>query len=149
MALEVTRYIHMITGVTFTGLQVSSYYYLSSSLNTKNTSLIQYALRQSLCLDYPLAIGIIVIYATCFIMVWHKDERSYTEPWIQAACILLTVVSTFFFLLIYIKKINLASPIPFRGYKSMHFFYIGTIATLALIIHDAVLQSTLFPGGLL
>lgn len=147
------RFFHITLSISFLGLQISGYFYIANSIQSKQHHIIQYALRNNLILDIAQSIMIASMFASCAYLVFHLSNFSFAIPWVHAACILLSVISFLFIINIKIKLKNLKAlkAGSFEIFRFKKFLYINygiIVALLIMIMHDAVMQKTFIPGVL-
>lgn len=148
MIISIVKFIHLLFAVSFLGLQIASYYYITTSRNSGSVPLLQYTLKLTLMIDVLLLAVIASIYGTCAYLVSTNPEVFSGTPWVVAACVLLTVVTVCFCtnMLIKYKNFKSINQNLFKYGALMHVNYIAIILLLILIIRDAVTRSTFFPG---
>lgn len=137
------EFIHVLCGVTFFGIAIASFVYVTSSIKQKNTTLLHYALQTSLladCLIFPI---IIILFLSGTVMV-HDHHLSFNTPWIIVAYAAFIVVSMIWILLVWIKYRHFISKktAPFRFKKTFIVLNIVMILIFCMIVHDAVTQQT-------
>ncbi len=149
MSISIIKFIHITLSISFLGLQVSSYYYLSTAIKERTVKLIDYSLRNTLMVDAVLFFVVIAMFSTCAYLVFHEPGFSFQIPWVHAACVYLSVVFILFLVNMLIKYVNLQKINRgvfeiFRYKYVLHGNYILIIVGLIIIIHDAVMRSTWF-----
>lgn len=136
----VIEFIHVMCGVTFFGLMIASFLYVSSSIKQNNPELLHYAIKTSLFIDRIIFPIIVIQFLTGTFMVLHH-QLSFHTPWIIVAYIALSAVSIIWFLLVLIKYRN-REQIQFQHKKLFYILNIILILFFCMIIHDAVTQQT-------
>lgn len=132
--------IHVMCGVTFFGLMVASFLYISSSMKQNNSALLRYAIKTSLIIDGIIFPIIVIQFVTGTFMVRYY-QLSFQTPWIIVAYGALSAVSIIWFFLVLIKYRNLKQT-QFQHKKLFYFLNFILILLFCMIIHDAVMQQT-------
>ncbi|HLB56295.1 MAG TPA: DUF2269 family protein [Coxiellaceae bacterium] len=137
------QFIHVLCGVSFFGITIASFAYISKSIKKNDSALLHYALKTSLLGDRIIFPIIIIQFITGAMMVQYH-HLSFQTPWIIVAFIALSVVSLIWFLLFLIKYINYSSGRNtfFKFKKSFFILNIIIILLFCMIIHDAIAQKT-------
>jgi len=138
------KYVHILFVILFFGLFVANYYYLSINLKPsqqRKAATLTYALRFSFYVDVLLAIGIVIIPVTCFLLI-EMLNFSHALPWLVSAYWLCSIVTIAWLAILLLKVYYFRDPQP-RYLAWFHLFNIIVIISLLLTLHDAVFQQTL------
>lgn len=137
------QFIHVLFGVSFLGILIASFLYITNSIQQKNMVLLQYALRISLFGDRILFFIIILQVFTGTFLV-HDHHLSFSTPWIIVAYIIFSLIAVIWFLLLLIKNMNRSDSkiFSFRYQTLFYSLNILVIILFFIVIHDAVTQQT-------
>ncbi|PIZ05129.1 MAG: hypothetical protein COY58_00785 [Gammaproteobacteria bacterium CG_4_10_14_0_8_um_filter_38_16] len=134
--------IHVLCGVSFFGLMVTSFVYISNSMRQQNPTLLRFAIKTSLLVDRFIFLILVMQFVTGTFMVRH-DQLSFHTPWIIVAYVALSLVGVIWFLLMLIKYVN-RTQAHFRYQILFYFLNVLLILLFCIIIHDALMQQTWF-----
>ncbi len=142
--IDIIKFLHIISAITFAGLLVANYFYLTYSLTTKDKSLLHYAYRFNQYADGIIFILLVASIITGSLLV-HPAKLQFNTPWIMAAYLLFSLTTVAWIVQLIIKWINysrLKTDKPFSFKKSYHAINILIFIFLILIVHDAVMHKT-------
>lgn len=137
------EFIHVLCGVSFFGLFVSSFVYVYSSIRQQDALLLRYAIKNSLLVDVVIFPVILIQLLTGTWMV-HYHHLALNTPWIIVAYCSFCVVSLLWFVLFLIKSSYYCGEVHrhFRFKKTFITLNIIVILLFCMIVHDAVMQQT-------
>lgn len=138
------EFLHLMSGTTFFGIMIATFYYIARSLRQDDQTLINYSLKASYFGDGIIFFIVLIqlITATHLVSAGHF---TLAIPWIFIAyhafgTIVLLWIGIFLIKLLYLSKTDI-SPITLRVFYSLN---VMMILLFIIIIHDAVTQSTWF-----
>src|SRR3990167_806290 len=129
------QFIHVLCGVSFLGIIIASFVYITKSIKQQDIQLLRYAIKTSLlgdCILFPIIL-IQILTGTFLVYYYHL---SLNTPWVIVAYIIFFIAAIIWFLLAFIKYLNLSTP-HFRYKKLFYFLNILIIVLFCMIIHDA------------
>lgn len=135
-------WVHVLCGMGYLALTVSSFACVSLSLRQKNLLLLQDTLKTTLkwdCLQLPMMVVIVLTGA----FMAEANHIPPGTPWVTVAYILFALVGLCWFLLVMIKLCSLSRN-QFQYPKLFYFLNIVIIILFCIIVHDAVTQQTWF-----
>lgn len=137
------RHLHVMFGVTFFGLIIANYFYVTYSFRLGQHKLINYALKTSLWLDILMGFIILFMFMSAAFLVKQHNLSIHT-PWILTAYIAFSCISLIWIAVIFIKFYYYKRPEKLILAKSFHALNIAMIILLMIIVHDAVMHKTFF-----
>ena len=135
--------VHLLCGVSFFGIVIASFVYITKSIRQKDPVLLRYAMTTSLigdCVIFPL---VLIQPLTATFLVYHNHFPLNT-PWIMVAYLAFALVSMLWFLTALIKYVNYKNTGTFRYKKIFYMLNVVIILFFCVIIHDAVMHQTGF-----
>ncbi len=139
--------LHVMCGVVLFGLSIANYFYVINSLKNKTPLLTLYALKLSYYSDVLFIPLILTQVITALLLMMFKHIAMST-PWTVVAFIAFAVVVGLWIVVVVLKT-QLIKGMP-QVLKPRWFVISFSLAyglmflIFALIIHDAVLQQTVF-----
>jgi len=142
MMLSIVKFFHVICGVSFFGIIIAAFFYITRSINKNDRSLIDYSIRASYFGDAIILVCIFIQIATSIPLV-SAGHFTLDVPWIFIAYHAFGLLILLWLLTLFIKKFYFSRTVivPY-SVKSFNFLNIAMILIFIIIIHDAVMQST-------
>lgn len=142
MPLSIIKFFHVICGVSFFGMVMAAFFYITRSIHQNDRSLIDYSIRASYFGDAIILLCIFIQFATSIPLVF-AGHFSLDVPWIFVAYHAFGVLILLWLLTLFIKKFYFSRALVPAISVNIFYFLNGTmILIFILIIHDAVMQST-------
>lgn len=142
MMLSIIKFFHVLCGVSFLGITIAAFFYISRSIHKQDRALIDYSIKRSYFGDALILLCIFVQIATAVPLV-IAGHFTLEVPWIFIAYHAFGLLILLWLLTLLIKKFYLSRKvIAPSSLKSFYFLNIAMILVLIIIIHDAVTQST-------
>lgn len=144
---SVILFVHLLCGISFFGIVIASFVYITKSIKQNDPVLLQYAIKTSFLADCVIFPIILIQIVTGTFLV-HHNHLPLNTPWIVVAYSIFSVASIIWFWLGVIKYLNFFDKkTVFRFKKIFYVLNILMIIIFCMIIHDAVTQQTwLFVG---
>jgi uncharacterized membrane protein len=140
--------IHQLCGISFFGMVIASFAYITKSIRQNDPVLLRYAITTSLIGDCVIFFFVIIQPLTATFLVYQR-HLPFNTPWIIVAYLAFALVSTLWFLTALIKYINYKNNKSFRFKKMFYLLNVAMILIFCVIIHDAVMHQTwLWPSGI-
>lgn len=142
MMLSLIKFFHILCGISFFGIIIASFFYISRSINLNDRSLIDYSIKTSYFGDGIILFCIFIIIASSIPLIF-AGNFTLEVPWIFVAYHLFGFIIILWLLNIVIKKFYLSRRII--APISLKFFYYSNIAMILIFIifiHDAVRKNT-------
>ena len=142
MLHSIIKFFHVIAGVSFLGINIAMFYYVTRSIKKSDRSLIDYSIRASYFGDALILLCILVQIITASSLV-SAGKFTLAVPWIFIAyqAFGLLVILWLSALLIKINYFS-AQVISRSAVKNYYCLNIAMILVFIIIIHDAVTHST-------
>ncbi|MDR3492109.1 MAG: hypothetical protein P4M12_08735 [Gammaproteobacteria bacterium] len=142
MILSIIKFFHVTCGVSFFGIIIAAFFYIASSINKRDQSLINYSIRASYFGDAIILLCIFIQLATSMLLV-SAGHFTLKVPWIFIAYHAFGFLIILWLLTLFIKKFYLSRKV-ISPYSLRSFYFLNIIMMLIfiIIIHDAVMQST-------
>jgi hypothetical protein len=142
MMLPIIKFFHIICGVSFFGITIASFFYITRSINMNDRSLIDYSIRASYFGDAIISLCIFILIASSIPLIF-AGNLTLKVPWIFVAYHAFGFIIILWIVNIFIKKVYL-SRIVIASYSLKAFYYLNVAMILIFItlIHDAVRKST-------
>lgn len=149
--MNLIRFLHVTLAVTFSGVILANYFYISLAIKEKNFDVLTFSLKNSLLSDCIFSLPtILIVFTTGSYQVFFL--KLFGTPWVLSAYLFFLVV-TFFWLVLFILKsynyIVMEKNSYFKGKNLFHFSYSIILLLLIFIIHDAVRKVTFIPWQLI
>lgn len=142
MMLSIIKFFHVISGVSFLGIVIAAFFYITRSFNKNDRSLIDYSIRASYFGDAIILLCIFIQIATSIPLV-SAGHFTLEVPWIFIAYHAFGFIILLWLLILFIKKFYFSrTAIAPYSLKSFYFMNVAMILIFIIIIHDAVTQST-------
>ena len=142
MMLSLIKFLHVTCGVSFFGIIIATFFYISRSINTQDRSLINYSIKISYLWDVIILFCILVQALTSIPLV-SVGHLTLDVPWIFVAYHAFGMLTIFWLFTVFIKRFYFSKAnIPAYSIKIFYVLNIFMILTFIIIIHDAVTQST-------
>ncbi len=142
MMLSIIKFFHVICGVSFFGITIASFFYVTRSINKHDSSLIDYSIRTSYFGDAIILLCIFIQIATSMPLV-SAGNFTLEVPWIFIAYHAFGFLIILWLLTLFIKKFYFSRMIIASfTLKCFYFLNFAMILIFIIIIHDAVTQST-------
>ncbi len=140
--LSIIKFFHIISGVSFFGITMAGFFYITRSINRKDRSLIDYSIRASYFGDAIILLCTFILMTSSIPLIF-AGNFTLEVPWIFVAYHAFGLIIIFWILNIFIKKVYL-SRIVIASYALKAFYYVNIAMILIFIslIHDAVMKST-------
>ena len=142
MMLSLIKFFHVLCGVSFLGITIASFFYITQSINKQDRALIDYSIRVSYFGD-ALILGCIFVQIATSIPLIIAGHFTLEVPWIFIAYLAFGILILLWLLTLLIKKFYFSkvviAPFPLKSFYSLN---IAMILIFIIIIHDAVTQST-------
>ena len=139
---SIIKFFHVLCGISFFGITIASFYYITRSIKKGDRALVGYSIRASYFGD-GLILACIFIQITTSISLVTTEHFSLKIPWIFVAYLAFGLLIILWLLTLLIKKIYFSGmAIPPPSLKSYYVLNSAMILIFIMIIHDAVTQST-------
>ncbi len=142
--VEIIKFFHIIGGTTLFGISIASFFYVLTSIQKQDKTLIRYTISASYFLDAIIFTLLILQFVSSIPMI-HTANLSFKTPWIIVAFISLAAVGIIWLLNLFNKLYFLSKPMISKA--SLVFFAVLNIISIMIfivIIHDAVMKATVF-----
>ena len=142
MVLSIVKFFHVIGGVSFFGIIIAMFYYVTRSIKKNDQLLINYSIKASYFGDALILLCILVQIATALPLV-SAGHFTLAVPWIFIAYQAFGLLTILWLCTLFIKINYLSTAvIPRFSLKSFYCLNITMILIFIIIIHDAVTHST-------
>jgi hypothetical protein len=142
MMLSIIKFFHVTCGVSFLGIIIASFFYITRSIHKRDRSLIDYSIKASYFGDALILLCIFIQITTATSLV-SAGNFTLKVPWIFIAYHAFGLLALLWLLTIPIKKFYFSKPvIAPASLKSFYFLNMAMVLIFIIIIHDAVTQST-------
>lgn len=142
MMLSIIRCFHIICGVSFFGITIATFFYITRSIHKHDRALIDYSIRASYFGDAIILLCIFIQIATSIPLV-IAGHFTLEVPWIFIAYVAFGFLIILWLLTVFIKKFYFSrKKIALYSLKSFYFLNIAMILTFIVITHDAVTKRT-------
>ncbi|MGC1182229.1 DUF2269 family protein [Legionella sp.] len=142
MMLSIIKFFHVICGVSFFGITIATFFYITQSINKHDQALIDYSIRASYFGDAIILLCIFIQITTSIPLV-TSGHFPLEVPWIFIAYHAFGFLIILWLLTLLIKKFYFSRKvIALYSLKSFYSLNIAMILIFIIIIHDAVTQST-------
>jgi len=142
MMLAIIKFLHLICGVSFFGIIIATFFYISRSIHKKDRSLINYSIKTSYFGDAIILLCILVQIATSIALVL-AGHFTLKVPWIFIAYHAFGLLILLWLLTIVIKIVCFSKKtISSYSLKIFYALNISMIIIFIIIIHDAVIKNT-------
>lgn len=142
MMLSIIKFFHVLCGISFLGITIAAFFYISRSIHKQDRTLINYSIRASYFGD-ALILGCIFVQIATSIPLVIAGHFTLEVPWIFIAYLAFGFLIILWLLTLLIKKFYFSRAViasfPLKSFYSLN---IAMILMFIIIIHDAVTQST-------
>ncbi len=142
MMLAIIKFFHILCGISFFGITMAAFFYITHSLRQHDRALIDYSIRASYFGDAIILPCVVLQFITAAFLVSHGNF-SLSVPWIFIAYHAFGLLAMLWLFTVIIKKYYFSkNSIPAYAIKSFYVINIAMIVIFIIIIHDAVMKST-------
>jgi hypothetical protein len=142
MMLPIIKFFHIISGVSFFGITIAGFFYITRSIHMNDRSLIDYSIRASYFGDAIISLCIFILIASSVSLIL-AGNFTLKVPWVFVAYHAFGFIIILWILNILIKKFYLSRiVIPSSSLKVFYYLNIAMILIFIILMHDAVMKST-------
>ena len=142
MLLSIIKFFHIIAGISFFGITIAAFFYITRSIHKRDHALIDYSIKTSYFGDALILLCILIQVASA-ISLTSAGHFTLSVPWIFVAYHAFGFLILLWIINILIKKF-LLSKLVIAPYSLKSFYYLNIVMIFVfmMIIHDAVTKST-------
>ena len=134
MMLSIIKFFHIICGVSFFGITIAAFFYITRSINKHDRVLIDYSIRTSYFGDAIILLCIFIQIATSIPLI-TAGNFTLEVPWIFIAYLAFGCLIILWLLTLMIKKFYFSrTVIALYSLKSFYFLNIAMILIFIIII---------------